>query len=156
MGNWRAMFEQDRGARPNSVPPSSLSGDVPQGETSDDEALKLDSSTYRPWVLQRGRSSSVLMLHLRRYDKSGLWIGWQLAYHSLVAAEYVGSRMLSLDFGSRQFMIEGDGLDELARHLQSGSVLALQEYASGVWPTRETGPVIRSIKRLGRETKKIG
>lgn len=115
-------------------------------------ALALDAPEYRPWVLQRGRGRPAMMLHLRRYEpKSGLWCGWQIAYPHLVAVEYTGERMLSLDFGQRQFVIEGTGLDELNRHLQTGSVLMVQEYNGKAWPTRGEGGVITSIVRVGRE-----
>lgn len=97
-------------------------------------ALALDTQEYRPWVLQRGRSRPALMLHLRRYEpKSGLWTGWQLSYPHLVAVEYTGDSLLSLDFGTRQFIIEGTGLTELARHLQTGSVLMVQEFSAKIW-----------------------
>ena len=44
---------------------------------------------------------------------------------------------------------EGEGLSELARHLQAGTVLALHEYAASIWPNGHDGPWIRSIRRLG-------
>lgn len=112
-------------------------------------ALALDAPEYRPWVLQRGRSRPALMLHLRRYEpKSGLWIGWQLAYPHLVAVEYVGDRMLSLDFGTRQFVIEGTGLDELARHMQTGSVLVVQEFSSAVGHKCASGHTVSRIQPI--------
>lgn len=150
MGNWRSMFEQDRGGKPAGASPPH--GEPPHKQPlDDDDGAMLDPSIYRPWILQRGGHPAML-LHLRRYEaRSGLWMGWQLAYHTLIAAEYVGERMLSLDFGSRQFMIEGHGLDELARHLQRGSVLALQEYAASIWPAGQAGPAVTAIKRLGQE-----
>jgi len=113
-------------------------------------ALALDTSDYKPWVLQRGRGRPAMMLHLRRYEpKPGLWCGWQIAYPHLVAVEYTGDTMLSLDFGTRQFVIEGTGLHELARHLQIGSVLMVQEYSQTIWSQRGDGPMVASIKRLG-------
>ncbi len=113
-------------------------------------ALALDAPEYKPWVLQRGRGRPAMMLHLRRYEpKSGLWVGWQIAYPHLVAVEYTGDRILSLDFGARQFMIEGNGLHELARHLQLGSVLMVQEYAQNLWPTCQQGALVQSIAKLG-------
>lgn len=129
----------DDGYDPAQRPPG---GEMPREPLSPDDeideaalALALDAQEYRPWVLQRGRGRPAMMLHLRRYEsKSGLWMGWQLAYPHLIAAEYVGDRMLSLDFGSRQFVIEGTGLDDLVRHLQLGSVLMVQEFAPAVWP----------------------
>ena len=95
------------------------------------------------------------MLHLRRYDpKSGMWIGWQVSYHNLIAVEYVGDRLLSLDFGMRQFVIEGSGLDELVRNLQQGIVLCLQEYSSQLVPQRPTGPIIIKISKITNEEGK--
>ena len=89
------------------------------------------------------------MLHLRRYEqRSGLWTGWVLPYPSLYAIEYLGDRMVSLDFGSRQFVIEGLKLEELVRHFQRANVLSVQEYAPDVWPTRPSGPIVASIRRV--------
>jgi hypothetical protein len=122
-----------------------MAHDVPE-----DEPLALDPGHYRPWVLQRGRSRPAMLLDLRRYEpRSGMWTGWALSYPSLVAAEYVGERMLSLDFGERQFMIEGDGLSDLMAQLQLGTVISVQEYSAAVWPNRPAGPHVTSIRRLG-------
>jgi hypothetical protein len=41
-----------------------------------------------------------------------------MAYPHLIVVEYIGGKMLSLDFGTRHFIIEARGLYELARHLQ--------------------------------------
>ena len=118
------------------------------------DGLALDMAEYRPWILQRGRSRPAIMLHLRRYEpKSGLWTGWQrwqMSYPHLAAVEYVGDRMLSLDFGQRQFVIEGTGLGELARHLQSGSVLMVQEYSQTIWSMRGHDPLMSIITKLGQ------
>jgi len=112
-------------------------------------ALAVDPAEYRPWILQRARTQPVLMLHLRRHDaKSGLWMGWELSMPHLVAVEYTGDRLLSLDFGARQFMLEGVGLDELARHLQTGNVLMIQEYAASAWPGHHSGPRVTAIRKL--------
>ena len=131
-----------------------VSGDAPLSpqEITEEAALALahDTAEYRPWVLQRG-SRPVMMLHLRRHDpKSRLWMGWQLSYPHL-AVEYTGDRLLSLDFGTRQFVLEGHGLDELARHLQTGRVLMVQEYAASVWAAPMQGPIISAIRRLGMD-----
>lgn len=56
--------------------------------------------------------------------------------------------MLSLDFGERQFVIEGHGLDELARHFQQGTVIKIVEYAPAIWPTRADGPVVTAIRKV--------
>jgi hypothetical protein len=131
-------------------------GEIPRPPLTPEEitdeaamALALDAPEYKPWVLQRGRGRPAMMLHLRRFEKkSGLWCGWQIAYPHLVAVEYIGDKMLSLDFGARQFVIEGTGLQELARHLQSGSVLSLQEYSQRIWPERASGSVVSAITRM--------
>lgn len=169
--HWRNMFDQGRGnsapptprTRPApppgyddgyQPPPHSGGGNVPlsSADITDEAAMALahDPTNYKPWILQRGRSRPAMMLHLRRFEpKSGLWMGWQMSYPHLIAVEYIGDTMLSLDFGTRQFVIEGTGLTELARHLQQGTVLAVQEYSAAVWTLHETGKSIRSISRVG-------
>lgn len=171
--NWRQMFErgQERppdnghGASPASQPRAPLDGyddghdparrgtaPLSPPEIADEAAMALaiDTREYRPWILQRGRAHVAMMLDLRRYEpRSGLWAGWTVAYHQLLAAEYTGDHLLSLDFGGRQFMLEGRGLDELVRHIQQGTVLAVQEFATAVWASRSQGPIISSIRRLG-------
>jgi len=136
------MFEQSRGAPP--TPLANATDDAP-GEGAE----AVDPREYRPWILQRGRSRPAMMLELRRYEpRSGLWQGWIMSYPSLHAVEYMGDRMLSLDFGARQFIVEGRGLAELIPHLQQGSAVAIHEYSSAVWP-EPTGPVIMSIRKPG-------
>ncbi len=153
MGNWRAMFEQPRGAVPGQPAASS----PPPDAVPDDAAPSHDLTTYKPWLLQRGRSRPSLMLGLRRFEaRSGLWQGWGLSYHSLQAVEYIGDRLVSLDFGTRQFMIEGRGLDELARRIGEGSVLVVLEYAAPVWATLPDGPVVTAIKHVSAETPPRG
>jgi len=136
---------------PAAAPPDPAPGAaMPPGDITDDAAMALaeDQSEYRPWVLQRG-TRPVMMLHLRRRDpKSCLWMGWEISYPHLIACEYTGDRLLSLDFGVRQFMLEGRGLDELARHLQTGSVLMVQEFAADVWSLPPDGPRITAIRKL--------
>ena len=146
MGNWAAMFEP---ARQTGQPP----GPTPT-QAFDDAALDDGSepgpAEYRPWILQRGRSRPAMMLHLRRFElRSGLWQGWALSYPSLNAVEYVGARIVSLDFGTRQFIVEGMGLDELVDRLQLGVVTVIQEYASTVWPDRRDESVVTAIRRAG-------
>ena len=115
-------------------------------------ALGRDMVEYTPWVLQRGGSRPAMMLHLRRFEpKSGFWCGWEIAYPHLIAVEYTGDKMLSLDFGTRQFMLQGLGLDELVARLQQNSVLMIQEYCDKVWPQRPAGGFIISIAKLGNE-----
>ncbi len=151
MGNWTSMFENGRAERaPDAaMSPASGASSAGPGDGLADDGCELDMTDYKPWVLQRGRSRPAMLLHLRRFEpKSGFWLSWQLSYPHLIAAEYVGDRMLSLDFGTRQFMIEGKGLDELARYLQSGSVLLLQEFSAEVWTSPGVGPLVRSISHL--------
>ncbi|WP_408591818.1 hypothetical protein [Novosphingobium sp.] len=170
--HWRQMFErgkQDRqsggGAaqRPGSPSPMPAFGyddghdparqnatPLSPQQITDEAALALadDIQEYRPWILQRG-TRPLIMLHLRRFDaKAGHWIGWQVSYPHLVAVEYVGDRMLSLDFGTRHFVIEGSGLGELARHLQTASVQTVLEFAPDVWTAARADLLIRSIRCL--------
>ena len=143
-GSWTDKFEPARGAGGAAGVPPPMAEDE-----RDEDALALDLAEYKPWTVQRGRSRPAMMLELRRFDqRSGLWIGWQLSYPSLVAVEYVGDRLLTLDFGTRLFALEGQTLTELARHLQQGAVLAVQEYAASVWPARPAGPIISAIRNL--------
>lgn len=149
--HWRDMLnQQGRGGRQvgGEAPPPPPSR--PPVEPEREEPLELDMAEYRPWVLQRGRTRPAALLDLRWYDaRASLWLGCAIAYPHLAAAEYIGDRMLSLDFGKRQFVIEGEGLNELVRRIQEGSVIAIQEYAAAVWPRRPEGPLVTAIRRLG-------
>jgi len=170
--HWRQMFERGKPETPpgNGVgasssgehrappggyddghaPPQGASSLLSPEEVSEEAALALgaDTGEYHPWILQRGRSRPAIMLDLRRYEpRSALWCGWAVAYPQLVAVEYTGDRMVSLDFGGRVFMLEGRGLDELVRHLQQGTVLTVQEYAASLWPVRPSGPMVTAIRR---------
>ncbi|MDR0779733.1 MAG: hypothetical protein LBF16_03435 [Pseudomonadales bacterium] len=116
-----------------------------------------DAATYRPWLAQRGRARPVLMLGLRRFEaRSGMWQGWAMPYAGLYAVEYLGGGTVSLDFGARQFVIEGSGLDELALRIQQGEVTCVQEYAAAVWPTLPAGAVVRRIRRVVPEGAMMG
>jgi len=148
MGNWRAMFEPDRGVQ-CPEPPEAASAEPPREPVVEDETPHLDLSVYRPWILQRGRSRPAMMLEFRQYEpRSGLWSGWAVAYPHLVGLEYTGDKMLSLDFGGRHVVIEGVGLDELARHIQQGAVVAIHEHAPSVWPQQPVAAVVTAIRRL--------
>lgn len=139
-GNWRDKFEQGRdGQSPLSTPPI----------VDEEEPIPPDRAQYRPWIIQRGRTRPALLLNLRRFDpRSGLLIGWQASYPHLVAADYVGERMLSLDFGTRHFVIEGTDMGELVHHLQQGTVLTIQEYSAHVWPAQPPGPIVTVINKV--------
>lgn len=147
LGNWRSMFEppQLQAATQGSVAPGAEAA-----PPEFDDALVLDTAQYQPWLLQRIRNRIPAMIHLRRFEpKSDQWLGWMVPYPSLCAVDYVGDGLLTLDFGLRQFAVEGCGLDELARQLQQGTVLVVQEYCPGLWPEPPVGPAIRAIRRLG-------
>lgn len=150
MGNWRAMFEQPRGSGPMPIEPKG----GPQTRTGYDDAGadhdgEFDPAIYRPWILQRGRSRPAALIDLRWYDaRAGMWMGCAMAYPQLVSVEYAGERMVNLDFGKRQFVLEGEGLIELVRRIQDGSVVAIQEYTPSLWPQRPSGLCITSIKRV--------
>lgn len=177
--NWRNMFEAKRrdqppggdahGARSGAAhggyddgfdaARARANGSMPRPPLTPEEisdeaamALALDGADYKPWVLQRGGSRPVMSLHLRRFEpKSGQWSGWQVSYPHLIATEYVGDEMLSLDFGTRQFILQGYGLDTLVTRLQQVCVLMVQEYSDKVWPACGNGAVITSITLVGRE-----
>ncbi len=154
MGNWRAMFEQPRGSGPMPRQPS-VGPETPNSydDASSDHAGEFDPAIYRPWILQRGRSRPAALIDLRWYDaRAGMWMGCAMAYPQLVSVEYVGERMVNLDFGKRQFVLEGEGLIELVRRIQDGSVIAIQEHTTSIWPNQQKGPVINSIKRVGLST----
>jgi len=138
-GNWRDKFEQGREGQSPLAPPAIV----------DDDPVAPDNLQYRPWLIQRGRSRPALLLNLRRFDlRSGMMIGWQASYPHLIAADYFGERMLSLDFGTRHFVIEGTELGELVHHLQQGTVLAIQEYSSVVWPAQPTGAIVTKMVKI--------
>lgn len=147
LGNsWTSMFESQ--ARQTASRPAQP-GPAP-AEAFDDTDIADDATPeYRPWILQRGQSRSAMMLALRWFDaKAGMWHGSAVAYPSLYAIDTIGERMMSLDFGARQFVVEGSGLDELGRYLLQGTVLKIIEYAAPVWPTRAAGPVVTAIRRV--------
>jgi len=146
--HWTNMFEpQGRGSERAAAAPPPPS---PTLREEPEEDVLADPTDYRPWVLQRGRSRPAMMLHLRRFEtRSAMWMGWAVSYPHLAAVEYVGDRMVSLDFGMRQFVVQGQGLDQLIAPLQQGIVLALYEHSASVWARPPGGPIISSIRRLG-------
>ncbi len=81
-----------------------------------------------------------MFIDLRRFEpKTGTLVGCQMSYPHLIAIDYIGDRMVSLDFGTRRFVIEGTGLEELPMRLQQGMVLAIQEHTARVWPDKPLG-----------------
>lgn len=134
--SWQETFgrrrpEEMQAARGGSVEP------LAEGEP--DIAPPPDPREYKPWILQRG-GRPAMFLDLRRFEpKTGDLIGTQMSYPHLIAIDYIGDRMVSLDFGARQFVVEGTGLSELPGRLQQGMVLAIQEFSSILWksPTAE-------------------
>jgi hypothetical protein len=170
--NWRQMFERSKQDRlTGSTVPKQSADPPPAPEPSYDDgydpergntrplspqevadeaarALAPEAQAYRPWTTHRGVRPA-MMLHLRRYDpRSGLWMGWQVSYPHLIAVEYVGDKLLSLDFSARHFVIEGIGLDQLAAQLQSATVQMVQEYAPDIWGKAQPGPTIKGIRCL--------
>jgi len=99
--------------------------------------------------LRRGRGRIGFLLDLRRFEpRSGLFQGWQMSYPHLVAIEYTGDQLVSLDFGTRNFIIQGTGLQELIVHLQQGNVQTILEYSQAVWPRPPAGPWVRTIRSI--------
>ncbi len=172
--HWRQMFERDgkpstgSSTRPVHTAPSTSYDDgyraaaqdasLSPHEITDEAAMALAEATqeYRPWVLKRAARPAML-LHLRRYNsKSRQWIGSLESYPHLIAAEYIGDRMLSLDFGARHFVIEGTGLHELIAHLQMANVQMVQEYAPGVWGPNSPPVFVSAIRCLGSHQQQAG
>lgn len=151
MSNWQDMFEPRRPESPAVPTPQEVVQDP-----ADETAPAPDPRAYHPWIVQRGRGRPALLLDFRQFEpKSGLLIGCQMPYHHLAGIEYLGDRMVTLDFGLRHFVIEGVGLSELTRHLQQGTVLAIQEYSERIWAQASLGPrVTRIVKVDARMTEK--
>lgn len=144
--NWAAMFEPKGREAVHSPPPTNQPVEPTDTGVGADDA----KDRYRPWLLQRGGSRPALMLTLRRFDlKSGQWMGWSMPYPGLLSMECIGERMISLDFGTRIFVVEGRGLDALAERLQQGVVLAIVEYAASIWPSVE-GAIVTAVQCLGQ------
>ncbi len=139
VGNWRALFDtpQRGGGEP-----------APSSFPESDDAALIYTAEYRPWTTQRVGPTT--MLHLRRFEaKAGLWTGWLLPYSGLYALSYVGNTV-SLDFGSRQFVVEGRGLEGLVHLVQQGSLQAVVEYCADAWPRPADGPVVTAIRPIRR------
>lgn len=145
--HWQDMFRTpQRDGKPPGQPAAPASS---ADDGGDEEMAAPDLTEYRPWIVQRVRSRPALMLELRRYEpRSGLWQGWAMPYHNLHAVEYVGDKLVTLDFGARQFAIEGTGLDELARHIQQGTVLSIIEHQVALWPYPIEDSVVKNIIRM--------
>lgn len=144
--NWTDMFRDPQRDGPPLGPPT-IQPTIE--EPPDDESPTLDLAEYKPWILQRARTRPALMLELRRYEpRSGLWSGWAMAYHSLHAVDYVGDRLLTLDFGARQFAVEGHGLDALVQRIQQGTVLGIIEHHAALWPKSKIEAIVTAIRRV--------
>lgn len=147
MSSWQEMLEPRRPAP--AATPSANSAAVAEAEPADETAPPPDPKAYQPWLLQRGRTRPALLLDFRRFDpKSGLLIGCQMPLMHLAAIDYIGDRMVTLDFGPRQFVIEGVGLSDLIRHLQQGTVLAIQEFSERTWPQGAQGSMVTRIVKV--------
>lgn len=146
MANWQEMFEPRKAAMVGQV---STATSASTAAPTDEGVPAPDLKVYQPWILQRGRSHPAMFIDFRRFDpKSGLLMGCQMSYPMLTSIEYTGDRLLSLDFGMRKFVIEGCGLIDLARHLQQGVVLAVQEYSEAIWKTKSEPNAITRIVRF--------
>ena len=146
MTKWQDMFEPRKTEMVGGITTSTSVGTA---APTDEGVPAPDLQVYHPWILQRGRSRPAMFLDLRRFDpKSGLLIGFQMSYPMLMSMEYTGDRLLSLDFGTKQFTIEGVGMIELARHLQQGIVLAVQEYSATVWKAKPSANVVTRIVKM--------
>lgn len=146
MANWQDMFEPRKTAM---VGPVSTATSATTAAPTDEGVPAPDLQVYHPWILQRGRSRPAMFLDFRRFDpKSGLLMGCQMSYPMLMSIEYTGDKLLSLDFGQRKFMIEGVGLIDLARHLQQGIVLAVQEYAETIWRDKPSAGFVARVLEI--------
>lgn len=146
MSNWQDMFEPRRATMVGQV---STATSASTAAPTDEGVPAPDLQVYQPWILQRGRSHPAMFIDFRRFDpKSGLLIGCQMSYPMLTSIEYTGDKLLSLDFGLRKFMIEGVGMIDLARHLQQGIVLAVQEFSEAVWKEKSEAGVVTRIVRM--------
>lgn len=144
---WQDAFRPKGGGSetPPPFPPSAM----PEAD-EDDLAEVPDPSSYRPWIVQRGRGRPAMFLDLRKFDpRTGDIIGSQVSYPSLIAIDYLGDHLVSLDFGHRHYVIEGTGLGELARRLQQGAVLAIQEFSGRIWQQPASGPIVTKIEKVG-------
>lgn len=146
MSKWQDMFEPRKAEMVGGITTSTSVGTA---APTDEGVPAPDLQVYHPWILQRGRSRPAMFLDFRRFDpKSGLLMGFQMSYPMLMSMEYTGDRLLSLDFGTKHFAIEGIGMIELARHLQQGIVLAVQEYSASVWKAKPATSVVTRIVKV--------
>lgn len=135
--NWTEMFDKK---------PSSQVMEAAPAEAGEPEwAPPPDPKHYRPWLMQRG-GRPAMFIDLRRFEpKTSTLTGCLMSYPALIAVDYIGDHMLSLDFGNRRFILEGAGLTDLAARLQQGMVLAIQEFSPKVWQAPPFGSVINKI-----------
>lgn len=141
MSTWQDMFDKRQVAATEalSTNPAQLASDEPEW------APPPDPAEYKPWLMQRG-GRPAMFIDLRRFEpRTGSLIGSLMSYPALIAVDYIGDHMLALDFGARQFVLEGAGLDSLAARLQQGMVLAIQEFSPKVWATSVPAQVVRKI-----------
>lgn len=145
MSNWKDLLGKADGS--TALPEAADEAAEPTTEF----APPPDPAEYRPWLLQRGRGRPALFLDLRWFEpRTGVLMGAQMSYPHLFSVDYLGDRMVSLDFGNRHYVIEGTGLGELPMWLQQGMVLAIQEHSKSVWPTEVSGPLVSRIVQAAR------
>lgn len=117
-----------------------------------DELPGVDPTTYKAFIVQRGRARPSMFLDLRSFDvRSGVLQGTMLSYPQLLAVDYVDDHTLLLDFGMRHVRIEGERLAELLQRLHSASVSVIQAWSPKIWGDKEPEgvPIVRSITHLG-------
>lgn len=142
---WRDQF-----TRP-PVAAATLPATAMPVEIDDELAAPIDTNVYQPWILQRGRGRPVMFIDFRRIEpRAGTVIGRQMGYPYLQAIDYIGDQIVSLDFGMRQYVIEGKGLSALARFLQQGHVLAVQEFSERTWRSHDGKAVVTKIVEVVR------
>ena len=145
MNNWRDMFDDKTAG----------GGEAPKGSDRDDTLPPMpDPADYKPFYVQRGPGRPAMFLDLRRFDpRGGNLVGTMMSYPQLISIDYFDDRTIDLNFGLRNIRIEGSGLDELIRRLQTGSVLVIQQFSDRIWNTRPaTGPIVDNIVDMGLAT----
>lgn len=147
--SWQDMVGRNANGASAKPEPATTAGPVEdEGAAPQDDSLAPlpDPGEYRPFLLQRGRTSPALFLDLRVFDpRAGTLRGSMMSYPQLAAIDYFDDHTIELNFGFRRFRIEGDGLSELVQRLQAGSVLAIQQYSERIWKARPSGALVRAI-----------
>ncbi|MCC2099400.1 MAG: hypothetical protein KDJ29_21090 [Hyphomicrobiales bacterium] len=150
MSNWQDFLSRNQQGVATSTPADGSAEPLYANLEGDEAITAPDPAQYRAFLLQRGSGRPPLFIDLRRFDpRSGALIGTLMSYPQLTAVDYVDGHSAVLNFGLRQFRIEGQGLEELILRLHAGSVAAIQEYTAKLWPKPPlSGPVVRRIVEM--------